>query len=133
MLTLDETTLFYFSLYSYPKSGKKGGIKNWASSVASFAPESKLKTKGSASSKSSQVPSLTKGPSNLSSSTSVLTNNVLIFSDDVHDSGAIHANDFGGLQDEDETMGPERDLAASSPVKGKTRLTSTVAFIYLLM
>jgi len=124
MLTLDETTLFYFSLYSTSKNNASG-IIGWNSKVASFNPALKPKGTGAASSSKSSL--ITTKSSTHSTSKSVLNESVLIT--DQSDRGAIHTSEegLGGLQDEDETIGEERDLAITSPIKGKTRLTSTVA------
>jgi hypothetical protein len=132
MFTLDETTLYYWSLYSPDESHKTGVVTDWRSAVTSFDP---LKTKGKAASKSvnSRVPSLTHA-STRTSSKSVLTEKVMITADRKPDVGQgpakqsnpVTINEVGGLFDEDEINGEERDVAVSSPIKGKLRLTSTV-------
>jgi hypothetical protein len=43
-----------------------------------------------------------------------------------------HSPTFGLFQDEDETVGVERDAAASSPIKGRGRLTSSVNSFYFI-
>jgi hypothetical protein len=126
MLTLDETTLFYFSLYSQSQSHKKGVINDWASNVASFDSGISLpkpKSKGGAS-LNSGVPSLTRA-STLSSKSSALTDSITI-TDKKEGRPVSYSSHIGGLQDEDEAHGAERDAAASSPVKGKVRLSSRV-------
>lgn len=64
----------------------------------------------------------------------MLTNRITIITDHRDDrqiSGRAHEepsdlDGLGGLEDEDETKGTEHDMAVSSPIKGKLRLTSTV-------
>ena len=119
MLTLDETTLYYFSLSSSEPRGK-GGVKEWASMVSTFAPPSKSKSTAGAASLGSQAPSLTSG-STRSSSKSALTDQIVVTMDQV-DIVAGEADLQGGLADD----GAERDEAALSPVKGKKRLNSKV-------
>jgi hypothetical protein len=102
-------------------------MKDWASSVA----PSNLKAQNTISSFKTQVPLLTNASTR--SSKSALTDHVVITTDhkDDHDSTkqvdvASDADWQGGLEDEDETHGEERDAAALSPIKGKVRLTSAV-------
>ena len=131
MLTLDETTLYYWSLNSPDESHKKGLITDWTSSVNSFAPSQNPKNKSIAKSTNSRVPSLTNA-STRSSSKSVLTDTVMITADRKNSRQSAQEPNVkisGGLPDEDETNGEERDVAISSPVKGKVRLTSTVVDI----
>ena len=37
----------------------------------------------------------------------------------------------GGFVDEDETRGPERDAAVSSPTKGKVHATNQVCYLFV--
>ena len=131
MLTLDDTTLYYFSLFS-PSETKKGRINNWTSTVSSFgAPQQKNEVRGG--SKSSQVPSLTDGTTR-ASSRSALTDVVVLTSHKNNHSPSTFtlgptASDIDwlhGIDDADERKGEERDAAAASPIKGKVRLSSTV-------
>lgn len=141
MLTLDETTLYYFFLSDNASKSKKdfsSGINSWAASVPSNSrPASKATTnvsqrsifKNSTSSRSgSMLPPLTHG-STRSSAHSVLTTDVKIS----HDIKAEPQNDIEiaelGLSDEDETKGLERDAAIMSPPKGKKRINSSVGNI----
>ena len=131
MLTLDETTLFYWSLYSHKdsESGQKGVIADWNAGVNAFAPPSQgsdFKNRSRATSKrsKSQVPALTDASTH--SSRSVLTDTVIITST-APDSAVKPESACGGLIDEDETTGAERDAAISSPVKGHIRMTSIVS------
>jgi hypothetical protein len=81
----------------------------------------------------SQVPLLTTG-STSSSVTSTLTDAVLISIDHkpARDPTPDDNDRVGGLVDEDETRGKERDAATSSPVKGKMRVTSSVSGYHAL-
>jgi hypothetical protein len=63
-----------------------------------------------------------------SSNNSVLSRGVLITTNVQPANGGIQIID-GGLSDEDETMGAEREAAVASPVKGKGRATSAVSNI----
>lgn len=126
-----------FSLYRSSKPGANR-IKNWASNIPAFSNPGAAKPKGKSSattsSKSNRIPSLTKGPSTKSSSTkSVISNDIAIIDSrpnpDVNDAIQVHE---GGLEDEDEIFGLEREVAVASPVKGKTRLTSAVFYTELL-
>jgi hypothetical protein len=121
MLTLDETTLFYFSLYSHPKT-QKNVVPDWRTSVALFAPpfnnSNKAKARGPKS-----LPSLTT-TTTASSTVSSLTNDIWI---NDNDQGSTDLTWSHGIDDEDETHGEERDAAASSPIKGKVRLRSSVS------
>ena len=121
LLTLDETTLFYFSL---PVPKKTGVIKNWAAAVDSYSSNASARSGTS----KSRVPALTIG-STCSTVTSTLTDAVLISMDrkPTHDITPDDDDRVGGLVDEDETRGEERNAAASSPVKGKMRVTSSVS------
>lgn len=122
MLTLDHSTLFYWTLSSETSHKRKrcSTIKAWASAVN---PNSRVTTSSSKSA-SSHVPSLT-GASR-SSVPSVLTKDVKIIS---HPSSlkvksepgvTLSLNDrTGGLSDNDETRGDEREAAINSPPKGK--------------
>jgi hypothetical protein len=43
--------------------------------------------------------------------------------------GALSLHDDGGLSDNDETKGAERDVAIKSPVKGKKRANNEVGYV----
>lgn len=136
MFTLDETTVFYHSLQSsYTSCQRKGltDINNWAADVdsqidagdrchtsrTSFTIAASLNTVASRQTKKSP-----------------LTDNILITSS--QDSAPknvasephpdVSMDDIsGGLSDEDEMHGLEREEALSSPPKGKNRATSSVS------
>jgi hypothetical protein len=115
MLTLDRTTLFYFSLRDL--DDHVGLVQDWVTKVPCNAKP------GSTHSKA--TPSLTLGStrsSHASPSTRSALNTVKI-SD--HDNGIKIAK--GGLLDVDETKGNERDATIKSPLKGKQRITSSVS------
>jgi hypothetical protein len=133
MLTLDQSTLFYWTLSdtSLQKRRYKDAIKEWASDIpdsakpVSRAPSRTTQTKSIAG--RSAVPSLTSGTSR-SSAPSVLTNDITR-----PDAVKVKAEPKialyfdGGLSDCDETIGKEREAAVNSPPKGKKRVTSEVS------
>jgi len=82
----------------------------------------------------SHVPALTTGSTCLSVA-STLTDTVVISTDckRIRDTTPDDDEGAGGLVDEDETRGDERDAAASSPVKGKTRVTSSVSEFHMFV
>lgn len=148
MLTLDKTTLYYYFLSDDSTSNKRkfsAGINEWAESIVNASkPTSKasksnksLKSSKSSSRSASVLPLSTNVTvSSRSSADSVLTKNITIsqtmpapikVETNDHD-GAILIVD-GGISDEDETKGFERDAAVASPPKGKKRVTSTVSNI----
>ena len=147
-LTLDESTLSYWSLAGSNTSHtkQKHAINKWASDVdnwGSAVPGStKFTLQGPKSSHSktvTNIPSLTSGPSQASGRSfapSILSNNVKIVSH--HSSDTVKVNEEhapaiticnnGGLSDNDEIRGEEREVAIKSPPKGKGRKTSEVFF-----
>lgn len=127
MLTLDQTTLFYFSLSdTYTNKDKPAArISDWASKIP-HKPKAKRDDLYS-------TPSLTTGSSRpsgrpLSTVRSALTNNVKITQPD-DDIEVVE----GGLSDRDETVGPEYDVAMKSPPKGGRRATSVVSHLFYLV
>ncbi|KAG1844763.1 hypothetical protein C8R48DRAFT_678368 [Suillus tomentosus] len=116
------------------------GINDWAASIpenskpgskANTSQPSIFKNRSASRRNGSVLPPLTNG-STRSSSNSVLTNNVLIS----HAESVIRIKEEpkknyhlgvidGGLSDEDETQGLEREAAVASPPKGKKRVTSS--------
>jgi hypothetical protein len=145
LLTLDQSTLFYWTLRD-KKRKHSSVINEWAAAIpgdaatkpASRAP-SHVKTRMATSSKTtgrikSDIPSLTSATS-CSSAFSLLSDNVKIVSrrqldsvkvtvEPVPDAMEIYSN--GGLSDNDETKGEERLAAINSLPKGKKRVTSEV-------
>ena len=138
MLTLDPTTLFYWTISLDPAPKKmKYSVEAWAKSIpsnakpASRAPSQANSTKTGKSSTmkhySFTAPALTSGTSSRSVA-SVLTSAVTITSGPVkikQDPDSIYTHD-GAISDCEETAGVERAAAHASPIKGKKRLTSEV-------
>lgn len=144
LLTLDETTLYYYFLSDRTSNGKEKfttGINNWAAAIPDNASTKVASASGppsasisKLSNRSAHLPALTNATSRSSSSTSVLSKSVKI-SQNIkvkaepqalsHDA-SIEINEFG-LEDDDETMGVEREAALNSPLKGKTRVSSAVS------
>ncbi len=130
-LTLDASTLFYWTLSSdsaAPRENLKrkhcSAINEWASAIPTHVPKSK-------SNRTKSVPSLTNGTSR-PSAPSVLSDQVKIIShqpNKVKTEPVYHRNEYnGGLSDNDEIKGEEREVAINSPPKGKRRVTSEVFF-----
>ena len=137
-LTLDESTLFYWTLsdsYLDKKRKHSSVISEWASTIPSNAkPPSQAPSHVIATTSSrpkSIVPSLTSGSSR-SSAPSVLTNDVRIVGHRTRpDWVKVKAETRpepelemalyfdGGLSDHDETIGKEQEAAINSPPKGK--------------
>jgi hypothetical protein len=142
MLTLDTTTLFYWTLRDPPSKKIKYSIESWvkkipsnikptshASSLANSAKTGKSKRSGKSV---GSAPALTSASSR-ADSCSVLTNEITITSThhDVpvkvkRDSNSIRLYD-GGLSDHEEINGVEREAAHASPIKGRRRLNSQVS------
>jgi hypothetical protein len=131
-LTLDQSTLFYWTL-SDKKRKHASAIKQWALDVPAIAkPTSKAPT----SLAKSDIPPLTSGTSH-SSAPSVLTDSIKIISHRALDPIKVKAELAptlslyidGGLSDNDERKGEEREAAINSPPKGKKRVTSEVSLL----
>ena len=122
MLILDETTLFFFNLRAptHITSSQRlpGLIESWVARVPSGAPVKKgLKAMASV------ILSSTLAGSKTAKSRTTSSNSVGISSASEPPS-TIAVNELGGLFDENES--DEREAAMSSPIKGKTRVTSAV-------
>jgi hypothetical protein len=128
MLTLDPTTLFYWTLSDPPPQKiKSSTVETWAKSIPSSAKP--VTRKSSTSCHSFTALALTSASSHATSS--ILTSNITITSAQDHikikqDPDSIYTYD-GGLSDHEETAGVERDAAHASPIKGKRRLNSKVS------
>ena len=133
LLTLDQSTLFYWTLSDVPP--KKGlAINKWASAIPSRS-RSMLQGPKSTSSCTRSIPSLT-GSASHSSAPSILTDNIKVISHHSSDQVAkvesqanlpsFQVSDDGGLSDSNELNGKEREMAIKSPPKGKKRITSEV-------
>lgn len=140
MLTLDPTTLFYWSLSDPGPKKMKYSVESWAKTVPSGKPASRatdsIKTGKSSTSKRS-VPALTtsRSKNTTASTASVLTADIAITTNKIppavkiqQDKDAIISFD-GGLSDCEEVDGVERTAALASPIKGKRRLDSEVCVI----
>jgi hypothetical protein len=132
LLTLDETTLFYYFLSDSKNkySDFSTGINNWAATVPrNSKPASKVASAAGSRSIASGPP-LTDATTR-SSGTSALSKNIKVSRDipikvESHDT-FIQVSE-GGLEDDDETAGLEREAAIKSPPKGKKRVSSSVSF-----
>jgi hypothetical protein len=127
MLTLDQSTLFYFSINSTPEPSKKG-IKSWASHVDLPIPSRPNSNHGSRGSKPGSQHTSSQHNSSFRTSKSTLVDHIVITTkaDDRSASASDNDETFGRFEYEDETAGVERDFAVSSPIKGSGRLTSSV-------
>jgi hypothetical protein len=150
MLTLDQSTLFYWTLSDLNVKKRKHGraINDWASAIPSNAKPTSRATSQVSRAPSQMArnsrsilppPSLTSGTSG-STAPSVLTNNVRIISHMAPASAKVKPEpiDIGvdsdaGLSDNDEINGNEREAAVNSPPKGKKRITSDVYFFFLIL
>jgi hypothetical protein len=143
MLTLNTTTLFYWTLSLNPTPKKmKFSVEAWEKSIPSNAKPTSCapsqansmktgKSSGTTKHYNSTAPTLTSGTSSCSV-TSVLTSAVTITSA-AHvppkikqDPDTIYTQDEGGISDCEEITGVERAVAHASPIKGKKHLTSKV-------
>lgn len=134
LLTLDESTLFYWTLagsdaYAAYHNTQKQSINKWVSAVKTY--NSTLQAPRSTSSHikiDSDIPSLTAGTSSgRSFAPSILSDNVKIIVK-AEPASALSMYNNGGLSDNDEIKGEERDYAINSPPKGKKRINSEVFF-----
>lgn len=153
LLLLNETTLYYYFLSDRTSAADReeafsSGINRWAATIPDNAKSGNNKFASTSASKvsklsnrsGSQVPALTTATSR-SSNNSVLSKSIKISQKidvkvkdrtEPHDR-SIEVVELGGLEDDDETMGIEREAALKSPPKGKFRVSSAVSnqFIYL--
>lgn len=118
MLTLDHTTLYYYSLSdaTFPGDRHTAKINDW-----------RVKVKKPSGTTRSITPSLTK-TSTRSLSRSISSRSALskvIVRQRGSDVIGVVDSDVP-LSDHDETNGPERVAAIKSPLKGKKRVTSSV-------
>jgi hypothetical protein len=130
-LTLDESTLYYWTFSDIPPK-RSAAIKKWSSAVpAHVKSESTLQGPKSTSSRTLV------GGASRSSANSVLTDNIKVISHQSSDQVKIKvesraadvislSDSDGGLSDNDELHGKERESAINSPPKGKKRINSEV-------
>ena len=134
-LTLDQSTLFYWTLSDTGVPLKRASaINEWASAIPTQT-KSTLQGPKSNSSRTKSIPSLTGGGSR-SSANSVLTDRIKIISHQSSNQPPVKVKkesqadvlslSDGGLSDNDELVGKERETAINSPPKGKKRITSEV-------
>jgi hypothetical protein len=145
MLTLDPTTLFYWSLSDPPSKKMKFSVESWAKTVPSKAMSANRPTShansvktgstGRRSGSRGTAPALTSSRSQGGSS-SILTSAITISNAQVpeaveikQDTDANYTFD-GAISDHEEITGVERDVALASPIKGKKRLNSEVGVYY---
>ena len=145
LLTLDQSTLFYRTLSNFYTGNNRDpsdGIREWRLAVPKSKPISQVANSLTRHARPrSTTPSVMSGAGR-SSAPSVLTGNVTIITE-CQPSGLAKVNpklasttgfnENGGLSDNDEIKGAEREAALASPLKGKRRITSKVhKFLYLI-
>jgi hypothetical protein len=138
LLTLDESTLFYFSARGINNNNKglSGIIKNWSATITNCAPLSKASSQASSN---RRISSAAQVLSTRLTTKSMLSDSVAISTNQKHNPQTSHSlddvspditsNHLGGLSDEDNMENDEREAALSSPIKGKGRVTSSVSSI----
>jgi hypothetical protein len=140
LLTLDQSTLFYWTLSDTPHKKQKhaSAIKEWAQAVPATAKPTSKAAKSTSSCSTSDIPSLMGGTSH-SSALSVLTDNVKIISYQALDSVKVKAESAtlslqydGSLSNNDEMRGEEHEAVINSPPKRKKQVTSEVSFLLLI-
>ena len=135
MLTLDHTTLFYWTLSDSASNTKKPryDVEGWAATVPAKVSRPSSQATAIRMNTRNPTPSLTSGPSCLTAP-SVLTNDIQITSrPSLASANAIDVRSDGGLSDSDEMRGAEREAAVNSPPKGKKRIVSDVSPYYVLI
>ena len=138
-LTLDQSTLFYWTLSDVPH---EMSIDDWVSEIPlTQAPTAPTRPNSTATvvqdPKSTSASGRTKSAiptDSRSSAPSVLTNNIKVISHQSSNQVKVKAEtqadvlslSDGGLSDNNELGGKEREAAINSPLKGKRRITSEV-------
>ena len=113
MLTLDETTVFYYTISANKDEKQSGLIKNWVDKVA------KSKAASTAASNSRASSTLQASATSKPKSRPIKREGAVL---DIHD--------IGGLSDHDKIQGTEREAAVKSPPKNGVRATSSVSNQY---
>jgi hypothetical protein len=145
LLTLDQSTLFYRSLSEASTGHKRkrsDEIKEWNSAVPKSKPISGLQAANSVTSSHARPRSATPSLSGAgrSSAPSVLTDNVKVISQrGTSESTKVNPelasttglDETGYLSSSGELSGEEREVAFSSPIKGKKRVMSEVRKVCL--
>jgi hypothetical protein len=140
LLSLNESTLYYYFLSDRTSNASKEefstGINQWAATIPDNAKLGNKPEAASASRMSKRsVPALTNASTSRSSNTSVLSESIKI-SQNVKVKAQAEPHDASieivelGLEDDDETMGIEREAALKSPLKGKARVSSAVTITF---
>lgn len=132
LLTLDQTTLFYWNLRHTYLKDQVGGLRDISTWSAAVAPDLKLPTV----SRTGTTPSLTtsrsatntRPPSSVISRASAFTNTVR-----VSGTAADSSHEKGAVSDHDETVGEEFESKKRSPIKNGVRLSSDVSPISAIM
>ena len=120
MLTLDQTTVFYFSLRDAANNDKPGLVSDWVSRIQ---PNAKPSSKPSSTRNSASTPSQTHTSSR--TCRSALSKDVKVTEDTEVASAA------GGLFNPGETSGEEpREATIESLLKARRRTTSEVSHIF---
>lgn len=151
MLTLDPTTLYYLNLSDAYQKDRYSGLKHSTDDLSDWLTNVPLGSRGSL--KSVTTPALTKsGRSSNPAANSVRSASAGIRSTSTSNQrpasrsgglvkviGETNPNDdesginvLGGISDNDETIGPERDAAMNSPPKAGRRVNSSVS-LYLVI
>lgn len=132
LLTLDQTTLFYWNLsneYLKPKFTGTNDVAQWSASIPKGIKPSGKRTASTPSlitsrSNASQTTSATRPPPSVVSQASALSNGIKVSGTDDND-----LMEKGAISDRDETRGEEYEAKMMSPLKSGKRLTSAVSTI----
>lgn len=130
LLTLDQTTLFYWNLsnqYLKPRFLGTNEVASWSSDVPNgYKPSSQRTTSTPSLVKSesvtSRASSATRPPPSVLSQTSAMSNGIKVFR-----TADNKIMEHGAISDRDETQGEEYEAKKRSPMKGGQRLTSAVS------
>jgi hypothetical protein len=142
MLTLDETTLFYYFRRTQPGNSNKkaaGVINNWRDAVEiqprAAARVNASNSGGTASGRSTgsvRSESTTLFKSTTTNATLDKTVVAALEDEEAEELEQHNSDACGGLGDEFELNGPEGEFARLSPFKGKKRVTNDVSpLLYL--
>jgi hypothetical protein len=145
-LTLDHATLFYYSTLgdASPERNRRQGIEKWKLAVVKGKrprlPPSLRASNSVIGRAQSATPSVA-GSTSCSSAPSILTDKIEIINHQTSGVAKVKSNlvpsieihDDGGLSDNDEMRGEEREAAFASTLKGKERVASDVRKKYLFI
>jgi hypothetical protein len=140
MLTLDETTLFFWNLSNEARARRAGvtaqtPVANWVAVTVPGVPPPPV-SQLSTGTQSSRAPSQPRSVRTMSAHSSLFQSSRSALSTQVSVKGYARAGRnnedeasfVGGLSDHDELEGDEFKDAQNSPVKGKCRVNSKVSF-----